>query len=241
MYPVHRGVYAIGYPRLTHGGRCMAAALTYGAKAVVSHRSAAELWGLLPAKGGQIVVSVPGIAGKRPRHSVHIHRSRTLTTDAVTSKSGIPITTPTRTIADLQLASKTRDCKAGIAPGELRRAVRQAGVLGLQIDRPREADRTRSELEYLFLRLCKRHGLPTPEVNVRIDSMLVDFLWRERRLIVETDGFRYHGGREAFEDDRERDLRLKALGYDVIRLSYRQVVDESSRVAGLLAAILDRA
>lgn len=128
-----------------------------------------------------------------------------------------------------------------MSPQGLKRAIRQAGVLGLQIDRPREADQTRSELEHLFLRLCKRHGLPMPEVNVRIDSLLVDFLWRERRLIVETDGYRYHRGREAFEDDRERDLRLRALGYEVVRLSYRQVVDESPRVADLLATILSRA
>ncbi len=61
---------------------------------------------------------------------------------------------------------------------------------------------------------------------MRIDSLLVDFLWRESQLIVETDGFKYHSGREAFEDDRDRDLRLKALGFEVVRLSYRQVVEE---------------
>jgi very-short-patch-repair endonuclease len=120
----------------------------------------------------------------------------------------------------------------------LRRAIRQAGVLGLQIDEPNEADRTRSELEHLFLRLCRGHRLPLPEVNVPIDSFLVDFLWRDRRLIVETDGYRYHGDRAAFEEDRERDLRLKALGYEVIRLSYRQVAKEPTRVVELLAALL---
>ncbi len=102
-------------------------------------------------------------------------------------------------------------------------------------------DRTRSELEHLFLQLCKRYDLPMPEVNVRIDSLLVDFLWRERQLIVETDGFKYHSGRAAFEDDRDRDLRLKALGFEVVRLSYRQVVEEPTRIANLLTAILRRA
>jgi very-short-patch-repair endonuclease len=79
-----------------------------------------------------------------------------------------------------------------------------------------------------------------PEVNIRIDSLIVDFVWRQRQLIVETDGYKYHSGREAFEDDRDRDLRLKTLGYEVVRLSYRQVVDEPTRVAGLLTAILCR-
>lgn len=100
---------------------------------------------------------------------------------------------------------------------------------GLETD-----DRTRSELEHLFLRLCERRGLPRPEVNVRVGSRLVDFLWRERRLIVETDGYRYHRGSAAFEDDHERDLELRALGYDVLRLTYRQLTRDPDDVAALL-------
>jgi very-short-patch-repair endonuclease len=110
-------------------------------------------------------------------------------------------------------------------------------VLELRVD-DAEADRTRSELEHLFLRLCRRHGLPEPEVNVQVDSMLVDFHWRERQLIVETDGYRYHGDRAAFEEDRDRDLKLKSLGYEVIRLSYRQVDKEPQRVASVLRSLL---
>jgi very-short-patch-repair endonuclease len=158
----------------------------------------------------------------------------------MTTKRGIPITTPARTIADLQRAAKTRGCKAGVTPRELRQAIRQAEVLGLRLDQSEVMDRTRSELEHLFLQLCKRYSLTTPEVNARIDSLLVDFLWRERRLIVETDGYKYHRGREAFEQDRDRDLRLKALGFEVVRLSYRQIVKEPTRIADLLTAILSR-
>jgi len=73
---------------------------------------------------------------------------------------------------------------------------------------------------------------------VRIDSFLVDFLWRDRRLVVETDGYRYHRGRAAFEDDRERDLKLRSLGYEVVRLSYRQVADEPERIAQTLRDLL---
>lgn len=188
---------------------------------------------------GPIHVSVPGISGKRMRRRLHIHRSRTLTPDRLTIRRGIPVTTPERTIADLRRAAITRGCPATVSPRDLRRAIRQAGVLGLRVDVDARADRTRSELEDLFLRLCRRHRLPMPEVNVPIDSFLVDFLWRDRRLIVETDGYRYHGNRAAFEEDRERDLRLKALGYEVIRLSYRQVVEEPARIADLLATLLD--
>lgn len=77
-----------------------------------------------------------------------------------------------------------------------------------------------------------------PEVNVRIAGMIVDFLWRDARLIVETDGYRYHRGREAFEADRDRDLRLRAIGYEVIRLSHRQVVDDRRAVAATLRKLL---
>jgi very-short-patch-repair endonuclease len=157
----------------------------------------------------------------------------------MTRRAGIPVTTPARTIADLRLASRTRGSGL-VSTREVRRAIRQASVLGLRIEKD-ETDRTRSELEHMFLQLCKTHDLPMPDVNVRIDSLLVDFLWRKRRLIVETDGFQYHNGRAAFEDDRNRDLKLKALGYEVVRLSYRQVAEEPTRVANLLASILSRA
>ncbi len=111
-------------------------------------------------------------------------------------------------------------------------------MLGLTLGPEAIPDRTRSEFEYLFLRFCRRHLLPVPEVNVRIDEMEVDFLWRESRLAVETDGYRYHRGRAAFEDDRERDLRLRTLGYEVVRLTYRQVVDDSQQTATALKELL---
>jgi very-short-patch-repair endonuclease len=236
LHRVHQGVYAVGHPALPPTGRWIAAVLA--CDGVLSHRSAAELWGLLPAANRHIQVSVPGIAGKKARRNVHIHRSRTLTPDLMTSHRGIPVTTPERTIADLRRAAVTRGCPATVSSGDLRRAIRQAGVLGLQIEGDGEPDRTRSELEYRFLRLCRRHRLPVPEVNVPVDSFLVDFLWRDRRLIVETDGYRYHGDRAAFEEDRNRDLKLKSLGYEVIRLSYRQVEQEPQRVAAVLIGVL---
>jgi very-short-patch-repair endonuclease len=99
-------------------------------------------------------------------------------------------------------------------------------------------DRTRSGLEHDFLLLCGRHGLPRPVVNVRIGPYLVDFLWRERRLVVETDGYIYHRGKAAFQDDRSRDLQLRLLGFEVIRLSERQIEVEPDQVAEVLAEAL---
>jgi len=117
-----------------------------------------------------------------------------------------------------------------LPPRLVRRAIRQAEFLGLGLGEIK-TDRTRSELERCFLRLCRRYGLALPEVNVEIDGMTVDFVWRSERLIVETDSYATHGGTIAFEDDRERDLRLRRLGYSVHRFSERQLEVEPDGIA----------
>ena len=101
-----------------------------------------------------------------------------------------------------------------------------------------KTDRTRSDLERYFLRLCRRYGLPLPEVNVLIDGMTVDFLWRDASLVVETDSYATHGGTVAFENDRERDLRLRRLGYSVHHFSEQQLQLAPEAVAEDLAAAL---
>ncbi len=113
-------------------------------------------------------------------------------------------------------------------------------MLGLPIGEESGWDRTRSDLEGDFLGLCRRHRLPRPEVNVRIGQHLVDFFWRDQRLVVETDSYLYHRGRLAYQEDRERDLELKRLGYEVLRVSERQVNEEAHRVAETVATVLGR-
>jgi very-short-patch-repair endonuclease len=155
----------------------------------------------------------------------------------VTLRSGIPVTTSARTIADLRRAVTARRAGA-LLERELRRAIREAEVLGLPIGEVPGRDRSRSDLEGDFLEICRHHRLPRPDINVRVGRDLVDFLWRDRRLIVETDGYIYHRGRVAFEDDRDRDLRLRGLGFDVIRISEKQIDEEPQRVAETLATAL---
>jgi very-short-patch-repair endonuclease len=229
LHRLHRGVYAVGHIAPSNERRWIAAVLALGDSAVLSHRSAAELWGLLPVREGPVDVSVPGRNGRRRRQGIRIHRPGMLELPELNQQRGIPVTSPARTLADL------RSC---IAAHDLRRAIRQADFLGLPTGPDVEVDRTRSELERRFLRLCHRHHLPTPAVNVRIGAMTVDFCWTRQRFIVETDGYRSHGGREAFESDRARDLRLRTLGYEVLRLSHRQVFDEGERVANTLRALV---
>ncbi len=138
------------------------------------------------------------------------------------------MTTPAKTLGDL---------KGVILPAQHRRAIRQAEVLGLKTGLA-TAEPTRSELEHLFLRLCEEHHVPRPEVNVRVGPFEVDFLWRAQRLIVETNGYRYHRGSQAFEDDHARDLDLHTLGYDVRHFSYRQVTATPQSVAAAVSQAL---
>jgi hypothetical protein len=222
LHRIHRGVYAVGHRGLSLEGRWMAAVLACGEDARLSHRSAAELWQLLGPVDGPIEVTVAGWSGRKRRAGIRIHRSLTLRLEETTRRRGIPVTGPARTIADL---------RASVAPAQRRRAIRQAEVLGLSTGIKPPNEPTRSELEDLFLRLCAHYRLPAPEVNVRIGLYEVDFLWRTQRLIVETDGYRYHRGAQAFEDDRERDLGLRARGFDLHRFSYRQIVDKPRAVA----------
>jgi very-short-patch-repair endonuclease len=200
----------------------MAAVLACGDGAALSHRSAASHWGMLPRIGGPVDVSIPTRDGRGPRKGIRLHRPRSLTLEQVVRPHGIPITTPARTIADL---------RGAVPAWQWRRAVRQAEVQGLRLGPEVETDGTRSDLERDFLRLCRRHGLPAPEVNVKVGRWTVDFLWRRQRVAVETDFYEYHRGRVAFQDDRERDLDLRRRGFEVRRFSERQVNDRPAEVA----------
>jgi very-short-patch-repair endonuclease len=216
LHRIHRGIYAVGHDRLSDRGRWKAAVLACGPDAVLSHGSAAALWRFLPSSHPATDVIVPDLGGRRRRKAIRIHRSASLTPEMTTIRDGIPVTTPARTLLDLRLC---------VTPEQLGRARRQAEVLGY---RPGDAaavepDLTRSELERRFLQLCQRHRLPSPDVNARVGDHVVDFLWRRARLIVETDGYRYHSGRAAFEHDRARDAGLATAGYEILRFSWRQI------------------
>jgi Protein of unknown function (DUF559) len=208
--------------------------------AAVSHRSALSLWGLLPLNRAPSDVIVAGNGGKARRTGIRVHRSLSLVSGEVTLHRGIPVTTPGRTIADLRETISARRSGA-ISGHDLRKAIRQANVLGLSIGAKDAKVRTRSDLEGDFLLLCRRYGLPPPEVNVRIGLHLVDFLWRETQLVVETDSYLYHRGEVAFQDDHARDLELMRRGFEVLRLSELQLDEEPAHVAEILAARLSLA
>ena len=197
----------------------MAAVLACGSGAVLSHRDAAALWGLLRPGNGLVHVTVPGDGGRRKRPGIALHRSPSLLPSETTRRHGIPLTKPARTVADLRRTAP---------PTQVRRAIRQTAVLGLDVGE--DHDRTRSDLERRFLNLCRRHGLPTPQVNVAVEGYLVDFYWSEHKLIVEVDSWLYHRGRQAFNDDHARDATLGASDYRVIPVTDTQLDEQPAFV-----------
>lgn len=227
LFRIFRGVYAVGHRGLTERGRWKAATLAYAPDAVLSHRSAAELWGLLSSKNGDPHVTVSHATGLRRRSGVSLHRSRTLA--RATSRDGIPVTMPARTLADLaRVATST----------EVRRATRQAEIRGLPLDPDHKPLKTRSDLEDDFFAICRRFDIPLPEKNQKVGSYTVDFLWRGERLIVETDGYIYHRGRRAFRDDRDKDVELELLGFRVIRFDDTRIEEDPAGIAKAVATLL---
>jgi very-short-patch-repair endonuclease len=219
-------VYSVGHTIVNAHGRWLAAVLACGPDAVLSHRSAAALWGMLPSAAARIDVSVPRISGVRSTAAIVVHRSRRPI--AALKRDGIPVTSAGRTLADLATALPRR---------QLEKAAEMAEALKLDIrvdpDHPGArrlvaamahdlTTTTRSPLEDEFLELCIRYGIPRPRVNTSVEGYLVDFCWPEERLIVETDG-RHHLTRAAFERDRIRDAVLTARGWRVMRVTRRQM------------------
>jgi hypothetical protein len=193
----------------------MAAVLACGEGAVLSHATAAAAWDLR-RNDGLIHVTVRG-SRTAPR-GVRLHRSATLAPRDITTVRDIPVTRPARTISDLARTLTADDLEPIVDLADARglvnfqdlRAAKPASLKAVLLNYAPAP--TRSELERRFLRLCTRHRIDPPETDTRIEGFEVDFVWRDRRLIVEVDGYAYHRSPEAFERDRERDVRLEMAG-----------------------------
>jgi hypothetical protein len=248
LHRLFRGVYALGHTKLSLRSRWMAAVLACGPDAVLSHQSAAALWGLLRARGPQIEVSAQYARG---RPGIAVHQGRMDRADH-TVRDGIPVTTVARTLFDLAESDEQRLKRAFEEADRQRLLVmrelddvctRHPGRRALlpirrMIAAAREPVRVRSRLEERFAGFCHAQGLPPPVTNALVLGYEVDALWPSERLIVELDGFAFHRHREAFERDRARDARLQAGGYRVVRLTHRRLADEPSSVATEICRLL---
>lgn len=259
LHQVQQGVYAVGRSLLTRKGHLMAAVLACGPDAVLSHRSAACLHGVLDDSRNRVDVIAPNRRGRAPR-GIAAHRDGTLTPLDRVEIDGIPCTSLARTLLDIAATQSPDTLRYAVTQAEveevfdlaevaelLKRSKGRRGVarlrLAIDLHDPREQE-ARRELEKKLLRLFKRAQLRAPEVNghLVVDgiSLMPDFIWREAGLILEADSRRVHGTVTAFEKDRLRDQRLAAAGWTVIRVTWRQVTEEPERLTQTLRSLLSR-
>lgn len=256
LHPITESVYAVGHPAVSRRGRAIAAVLRGGEGTVVSHLSAARLWGLVnESTEGPIHVSLGRRRGLQSSDDVTVHRPRTLGTADVTMHRGLPVTTPERTIRDLlresSVAEVTRMLEQMVthldrSPDELHQwgqtltKTPALHVLHDALDEVVAPVVLRSELERRFRTLCQHAGLPLPETNTRIVGWEVDAAWRLHGVAVELDSWRWHGGRWQFHRDRRKGLALSRAGFELLRLTWPQIKHESREVIETLQIVLER-
>jgi predicted transcriptional regulator of viral defense system len=254
---VRRGVYALGYRPETRESRWMAAVLSAGGSAVLSHRSAGALWGIFPSMSIAPEVTRPTRCESRPGLRMHCGL---LKSDETTRLGGIPVTSVPRTVLDIAALSNRRRLEKTLNEVEVRGLTDKLSIPDLLDRYPRKrgsanmkallADQgavrgvPRKELKERFRTLLDETDLPRPRLNadvaVRGRFFEADCLWGEQGVIVELDGRAVHGTPLAFEEDRERDRLLQAGGWRVIRITWRQLRDEPSAVVADLRRLLRR-
>jgi hypothetical protein len=233
LVPLHQGVFALGHRRIGFRGESLAAVLACGPNAVLSHSSAAALWGVRRPRSP---IEVTRVSGHRGPHGVRVHQTRILPPGDVTEHAGIPVTSLERVMRDMAGRLDERQMERMLVEADrsghlswpaLQRVLDRPGGwkganrlrrVARQVD-PRAAE-TRSPTEVDFLALCRESGLPLPEVNVLVGDRLVDFFWPRARLIVETDSYTYHADRPAFERDHQSTVAFMAAGYTVRRATH---------------------
>jgi very-short-patch-repair endonuclease len=252
LHRVHRGVYLVGHPVAPPLAPEMAAVLACGPAAVLSHRSAAAIWGVGPADERGIDVTVPR-AGARHRPGIRVHRGR-LTPAETRRRRGLPVTSPVRTLLDVSALLTPREIERAVDEAERLRLITRRALAGAAqaagarrgaarvralLTRQADPALTRSEAEERLLALVRCAGLPSPQVNRRIGRYEVDLFWPTQRLAVEVDGYAFHSSRAAFERDRRRDADLQALGVRVVRVTWRQIAQEPHALLVRLVRLLD--
>ena len=247
LFPVHRGVYAVGRAELTRHGQWMAAVLACGERAALSHEDAAELYGfgLRRWRPPEIHVSVPAVGKRQKRSGMVVHRRAAFETRRF---EHIPVTTPECTLIDVAATRSRDELEDGINqadirgrtnPERLRRALEEVGrrpgarMLRLVLDIATFRF-TRSGLERAFIPIALRAGLSRPLTAQLVNGYEVDFFWPELGLVVETDGLTYHRTPQQQAADLKRDQAHVASGLKCCRFSHGQIRYEPAHVEGVL-------
>jgi hypothetical protein len=253
LVPVHPGVYAVGHAARTAEAAWMAAVLAAGPRALLSHRSAAAAWELRRTSSGLVEVTAAS-RSRRSLRGVRVHQTRGFHPHDVARITGIPVTSPARTLLDNAEVLPLRQVIRMIEEAE-RRQVFDLGAVERLLDRSRErhgvrpiraalADingepaRTNSNWERDLLDFCDDHDVPRPELNVIVEGYEVDALWRDKKLIVELDSWTHHRGRTAFENDRRKYGVLQLAGYIVLPITWRRLEQEPAAVAEMIMRLV---
>ena len=253
---VHREVYAVGHSRVGRRGYWWAGVLAYGPGALLSHRSAAALWGLAKQRGSLVEITAPaGRQGIERRKWLWIHRCKLHANDR-DEQGGMPVTTVARTLfdyaevepfhrleqaweeADRLRVLRLREVELVCERGYGRRALKPIRRLLAAARAPAEG---RSPLEQRFRDFCRDHRLPEPARNVHVLGREVDALWPAAKLVVELDSWEFHGHRDAFERDRAREPQFLIAGYRTIRVTHRRLDSEARQLAAEIRELLQPA
>ena len=249
LIPDYAGVYAVGHVPTLPQDRAYGALLACGPRAVLSHGTAAAVWGVFKRWELPFEVTAPHVHRRR---GIRIHRAALERPD-VTVQLGLRVTSPARTMLDIapRLSEKTltRAVNDLRRPGHLRlpdladvlkRFPRAPGTGRLLPFIELPTGPTRSQFEDVFFKFCERFGLPRPLVNTWVHGFEADAFFPEHRLIVELDGWDFHSSRQSFINDRERDTALLALGFETVRITWERLIYEPEKEARRLHAILAR-
>ena len=254
LHPVRRGVYAVGRPQLSRLGHWMAAVLACGDGAVLSHSSAAALWGFGSERRGLIEVSLP--PGRRCRRpGIRAYRRAALKPEDLTEHEGIPVTGPVRTLIDeatrlpprrleraVNEADKLERVEADVLYARLDDYRGEAGVGPLRklLD-PLHFRLSDSDLEQAMRPIARAVGLSVPETKAWVNGYEVDFFWPELGIVVEADGLKYHRTASQQRRGLERDQAHLAAGLWPLRFSHWQVAREPAHVRHVLRQTQARA
>jgi hypothetical protein len=233
---VHAGVYAVGHAQHTAIALAASAVLACGDQAVLSHDSAAALWGV------RRWPSLPEVTApyERRRPGIRTHRTETLTSRDVRRHSNIRVTSPSRTILDIQTRLTDRQLIRAVNELRLHQHLRATELARLLNASPRvqrlidpHQNPTRSGKEDDFVTFCHRHGLPTPTINTKLFGHERDAVFTAEKVIVEIDPWETHKSHQSFESDRERDAVAAEHGYLTIRLTARLTAHPTQEAARL--------
>lgn len=255
LHCIHSGVYKVGYRRISRKGRWMAAVLASGPGALLSHRSAARLWSLLPP--GDEWPEVTSGRGHRSRRRGIIAHEALVPQDERAVVDGIPVTSPFRTVFDLAAVLDRRGVERAWHEAEVRglrdrvslpvlleRYPGRRGARSLRalLEAPEPVGFTRNDFEEAFVALVDAHRLRRPRMNgtlaMRGRFFEIDALWEDERVAVELDSRSVHGTNKNFESDKRRDRILLAEGWRTVRVTWRQLQDEPDEVAADLREAL---